>query len=75
MSSTGLSGNLRTMPVPDLLQSLAGGQATGTLVVGNGVLERQVCFRNGQIIAAGSSDPRDSSSATGSSPISSSPPQ
>ena len=59
MSSTGLSGNLRTMPVPDLLQSLAGGQATGTLVVGNGVLERQVCFRNGQIIAAGSSDPRE----------------
>jgi hypothetical protein len=28
-------------------------------VVGNGVLERQVCFRNGQIIAAGSSDPRE----------------
>jgi hypothetical protein len=47
------------MPVPDLLQSLAGGQATGTLVISNGVLERRVCFQNGQVIAAGSSDPRE----------------
>ena len=59
MGLTGLAGNLRTMPVADLLQSLAIGKATGTLVVSNGVLERRVCFRSGQIIAAGSSDPRE----------------
>lgn len=47
------------MPVPELLQLLATGQATGTLVVGNGVVERKVYFRGGQIIAAGSSDPRE----------------
>ena len=58
-STSGLAGNLRTMPVPELLQWLAAGRATGTLVVGNGVVERQICFRKGEIIAAGSSDPRE----------------
>ena len=47
------------MPVPELLQLLATGQATGTLVVSNGVVERKIYFRGGQIIAAGSSDPRE----------------
>ena len=59
MSLAGLSGNLRTMPVPEVLQLLANGQATGTLVVGNGVVERKIYFRGGQVIAAGSSDPRE----------------
>ncbi|HVN77117.1 MAG TPA: DUF4388 domain-containing protein [Thermoanaerobaculaceae bacterium] len=59
MASSGLAGNLRTMPVPELLQWLASGRATGTLVVSNGVVERQICFANGEIVAAGSSDPRE----------------
>ncbi len=54
-----LAGNLRTMPVPELLQWLAAGRSTGTLVVGNGAVERQICFQGGEIIAAGSSDPRE----------------
>ncbi len=47
------------MPVAELLQLLATGLATGTLAVSNGVVERKVYFRGGQIIAAGSSDPRE----------------
>ncbi len=58
-STSGLAGTLRTMPTPELLQWLAAGKATGTLVVGDGVLERQICFQRGEIIAAGSSDPRE----------------
>jgi len=59
MSLAGLSGNLRTMQMADLLQWLANGMATGTLVVSNGAVEKQIYFRDGQIIAAGSSDPRE----------------
>ncbi len=55
----GLSGNLRTIPVPELLQLLAAGPATGTLIVSNGVVERRIYFRGGQLIAAASSDPRE----------------
>jgi hypothetical protein len=47
------------MPVAEALQFLATGKATGTLVVSNGVVERQIYFRGGQLIAAASSDPRE----------------
>jgi hypothetical protein len=47
------------MQVPDLLQWVANGMATGTLVIANGVVEKKIFFRDGQIIAAGSSDPRE----------------
>jgi hypothetical protein len=59
MGMAGLAGTLRSMQIADLLQWLANGQATGTLVLNSGVIEKQIYFRAGQIIAAGSSDPRE----------------
>ncbi len=44
------------MDFPELLQWLARGQKTGTLVVSNGEIQKQVFFKDGRIIASASSD-------------------
>ena len=51
-----LTGSLRSMDFAELLQWLARGQKSGTLVVARGLLQKQVYFRDGRIIASASSE-------------------
>jgi hypothetical protein len=55
----GIAGNLKTMELAELLQWLAQGTKTGTLVIDNGTLEKRIFFSKGKIISAASSDPRE----------------
>jgi len=54
-----IAGNLRTMSFPDILQWLATGGHTGTLVVTNGTIEKSVFFKGGAIMSCTSSDPKE----------------
>jgi hypothetical protein len=53
-----VAGNIETMGVAELLQWLANGQQTGTLIVEHGSVEKKVFIRDGQILSSSSSDPR-----------------
>ena len=55
----GISGNLKTMVLSELLQWLSMGQKTGTLVIDNKKVEKRVCFENGTIISSASTDPKE----------------
>jgi hypothetical protein len=55
----GISGNLRTMELAELLQWLSSAQKTGTLVVDNGRLKKQIMFNDGRILSSSSTDPRE----------------
>jgi hypothetical protein len=59
MSVADLAGDIATMRVADVLRWLAREHATGTLVVHNSGIEKQIFFRNGEIIAVGSNNPRE----------------
>jgi hypothetical protein len=52
-------GNLKTMPLADVLQWLSQGQKTGTLVIDNGRVEKRIYFRDGAVIASASTDPSE----------------
>jgi len=54
-----ITGNLKTMELSELLQWLAGAMKTGTLVVENGTVTKQVFFRDGTIISTASTDKRE----------------
>ncbi len=54
-----IAGNLKTMEFAELLQWLARGRKTGTLVIDNGKVEKQIFFRDGVIISSASSDPKE----------------
>ncbi len=54
-----ITGNLKTMELAELLQWLAGAMKTGTLVVENGRLTKQIFFRDGAIISTASTDPQE----------------
>jgi Domain of unknown function (DUF4388) len=55
-----LTGNLRTMDLPDVLQWIAGGRKTGTLHLGRGAVKKRIAFVDGVIDASWSNDPRES---------------
>lgn len=55
----GITGNLRTMELAELLQWLSQARKTGTLVVRNGTVEKRVIFQDGKILTSGSTDPRE----------------
>jgi hypothetical protein len=55
----GITGNLKTMELAELLQWLSQGQKTGTLVVVDRRVAKQIYFRKGKIISAASSDPKE----------------
>ena len=55
----GISGNLQTMVLAELLQWLSMGQKTGTLVIDSGKVEKRVCFDQGTIISSASTDPKE----------------
>lgn len=54
-----ITGNLKTMELAELLQWLAGAMKTGTLVVENARVTKQIFFRDGSIISTASTDPRE----------------
>ncbi len=55
----GISGNLKTMPLSELLQWLALGQKTGTLLIDGRGVQKRLFFQNGRINFTSSSDQRE----------------
>jgi hypothetical protein len=54
-----LAGNLATMELPDILQWLAQGCNTGTLVVVDAGVEKSIFFSDGVIVSSTSSNPKE----------------
>ncbi len=52
-----ISGNLKTMNLAEILQWLANGRHTGTLVVSKGSEEKRIFFKEGTILSSSSTDP------------------
>lgn len=55
----GISGNLKTMALAELLQWLSMGAKTGTLVINGKTVEKKIFFANGAIISSASTDPAE----------------
>jgi hypothetical protein len=55
-----LTGNLRTMDLPEVLQWIAGGRKTGTLHLDRGSIQKRIAFVDGIIDTSWSNDPRES---------------
>ncbi len=55
----GISGNLKTMQLAELLQWLSQGQKTGTLVIDGGKVKKRIFFEDGVIISSASTDPKE----------------
>jgi uncharacterized protein DUF4388 len=55
-----LTGNLRTMDLPEVLQWIAGGRKTGTLHLDRGSVQKRIAFMDGIIHTSWSNDPRES---------------
>lgn len=55
----GITGNLKTMALAELLQWLTQGQKTGTLVFDSGEIEKHVVFEGGTIVSSSSTDPAE----------------
>lgn len=54
-----IAGNLRTMELSELLQWLSMSKKTGTLVVDDGRVQKQIFFSEGRIVSSASTDPRE----------------
>ncbi|HKY42246.1 MAG TPA: DUF4388 domain-containing protein [Pyrinomonadaceae bacterium] len=54
-----ITGTLKTMSIPDLLQFLAAGRKSGTLKFDQGKITKQVYFKKGKIVGSKSNDPRE----------------
>ncbi|HTF99308.1 MAG TPA: DUF4388 domain-containing protein [Nitrospirota bacterium] len=54
-----LSGNIRKTPLPDMLENLRSSKATGSLALQKGGVEKRIYVKEGRIIFASSTDPRD----------------
>jgi hypothetical protein len=54
-----IAGNLKTMPLSELLQWLGHSAKSGTLVIDNHKVQKKVYFRDGRIISSSSTDPRE----------------
>jgi Domain of unknown function (DUF4388) len=55
-----LSGNLRTMALPEILQWVSLGRKTGTLHLERRSITKRIVFREGHIITSTSTDPKES---------------
>lgn len=55
----GITGNLKTMVLSDLLQWLSQGQKTGTLVFEQGDQEKKIYFNKGAIVSSSSTNPSE----------------
>jgi hypothetical protein len=54
-----LRGNLRDFTITQLLNLINLAQKTGTLVVDNGRVKKQIVFKEGRILSSSSTDPRE----------------
>jgi hypothetical protein len=59
MGHKGLSGNLGTMTLPDVLQWASRGQKSGTLALKSGSVTKKIYLKAGVIVGSSSNDPRD----------------
>jgi hypothetical protein len=55
-----LSGNLRTMDLPEILQWISAGRKTGTLHLERHSIQKRIVFKDGNIFTSTSTDPRES---------------
>ena len=55
----GITGNLKTMELAELLQWLSQGRKTGTLYLDNGEVEKRIFFDQGTIVSSAASDPKE----------------
>jgi len=55
----GITGNLKTMELSELLQWVSQGTKTGTLVIDNGRVKKKIYFKAGRIFSSASTDPRE----------------
>ena len=55
-----LTGNLRTMDLPEILQWISAGRKTGTLHLERRSVQKRIVFREGVIFTSWSNDPRES---------------
>ena len=55
----GITGNLKTMELAELLQWLSQGRKTGTLYIDNGDVEKRIFFDEGTIVSSAASDPKE----------------
>jgi hypothetical protein len=55
----GITGNLKTMELAELLQWVSHGNKSGTLLIDNGEVKKRIFFQNGRIISSASTDPRE----------------
>jgi len=54
-----ITGNLKTMELSELMQWLSQGNKTGTMIIDNGRVKKQIHFRGGRIISSASTDPKE----------------
>jgi hypothetical protein len=54
-----ISGNLKTMPFPDLLQWVSQSRKTGTLMVDGPSFKKKLYFREGKVVASASNNPKE----------------
>lgn len=54
-----IQGTLKTMSLTDLLQFLGAGRKSGTLKFDQGIITKQVYFKEGMIVGSKSNDPRE----------------
>lgn len=54
-----IAGNLKTMDLAEILQWLSQSKKTGTLVVDNTKVQKQIFLQNGRVISSASTDPRE----------------
>ncbi len=59
MAKVGLTGNLQTMSLADLLQWASRGSKTGTMVLRDDSLSKKIYFRNGIVIGSFTNDPAE----------------
>lgn len=55
-----LTGNLRTMGLPEILQWISVGRKTGTLELEHGPILKRIAFQDGDVHSTWSNDPRES---------------
>jgi hypothetical protein len=59
MTNKGLTGNLKTMALAELLQWIGAARKVGTLRITNEPLEKRIFFQDGTIIGSSSDDPSE----------------
>jgi hypothetical protein len=55
----GITGNLKTMELSELLQWVSQGTKSGTLLIDNGRVKKKIFFKGGRIISSSSTDPNE----------------